>query len=85
MKKIHPLQLSGHFLDSIFQANFETVHNNQHPYNTRSKDHPKDQNKSASDANKNATSKQKKQAETSKSFSLFDLDYDPIEDFKRLK
>jgi hypothetical protein len=50
----------GHFSDSIFQANFETVHNNQHPYNTRSKDQPKDQNKSASDTNKNATSKQKK-------------------------
>jgi hypothetical protein len=49
------------------------------------KNQPKDQNKSAPDANKNATSKQTKQVETSKSFSFFDLEYDPIEDFKRLK
>jgi hypothetical protein len=74
-----------HFSDNIFQANFETVHNNQHPYNTRSKNQPKDQNKSAPDTNKNATSKQTKQVETSKSFSFSDIEYDPIEDFKRLK
>jgi hypothetical protein len=37
------------------------MHNNQHPYNTRSKDQQNDQNKYASDTKKNATSKQKKQ------------------------
>jgi len=58
----------GQLLDSNFQANIETVHNNQHPYNTHSKDHPKEQNTSTSDANKNETLKQKKQTETSKIF-----------------
>jgi hypothetical protein len=37
------------------------------------------------DTNKNATSKQKKHVETSKSCFVFDLDYDLIEYFKKLK
>jgi hypothetical protein len=54
----------GHLSDNIFQANFETVHNNQHPYNTRSKSQSKDQNKYAPEANKNTVSKQSRQVET---------------------
>jgi hypothetical protein len=61
------------------------LHDNQHPYNTHSKYQLNDQNKYASDTNKNTTSKQKKQAETPKNFYVPDLDYDPIEDFKKLK
>jgi hypothetical protein len=75
----------GHLLDSIFQDNFETIHNNQHPYNTRSKSQSKYQNKSAPEANKNTVSKQSRQVETTKNYAFFDLDYDPIEDLKRLK
>jgi hypothetical protein len=46
----------GHFSDSIFQANFETVH----PYNTRSKT----QNKPSSEIGTNAPQKQFKQTKT---------------------
>jgi hypothetical protein len=74
-----------HSLDKKFQANIETIPNNQHPYNSRSKDHPKEQNKYASDANKNETSKQKKQVETLNCLFLFDLNYDHMEDFKRFE
>jgi hypothetical protein len=52
----------GHLSDSIFQANFETVHKNQHPYNTRSKV----QNTSSPEASKNMISRQPKQIETSR-------------------
>jgi hypothetical protein len=57
----------GHLSDSIFQANFETVHKNQHPYNTRSKV----QNTSSPEVNKNTISRQSRQVETSK--NLFPL------------
>jgi hypothetical protein len=46
----------GHFLDSIFQANFETMH----PYNTRSKT----TNKSSFEIGINAPQKQSKPIET---------------------
>jgi hypothetical protein len=46
----------GHFSDSIFQANFETVH----PYNTRNKT----TNKSSSEIRTNAPQKQSKSIET---------------------
>jgi hypothetical protein len=74
----------GHFSDSIFQANYETVHENQHPYNTRSKYQSNSQNPSPV-PNKNTTSNQKKQTKAPKNFFVPDLDYDPIEDFKKLK
>jgi len=49
-----------HFSKNIFHCNFKTIHNNHHPYNTRSKNQPKDQNKSTLDTNKNTTSKETK-------------------------
>jgi hypothetical protein len=54
----------GHLSDNIFRANFETIHNNQHPYNMRSKVQFKYQNKYALEANKNTISKQSRQVQT---------------------
>jgi hypothetical protein len=67
----------GHFSDSIFQANFETVH----PYNTRSKT----TNKSSSEIVTNAPPKQSKSIETKQNSAAPSLDYDLIEDLKKLR
>jgi hypothetical protein len=67
----------GHFSDSIFQANFETVH----PYNTRSKT----QNKPSSETGTNAPQKQFKQTETKQNSTTPSLEYDLIEDLKKLR
>jgi hypothetical protein len=64
-----------HFLDSIFQANFETVH----PYNTRSKT----TNKSSSEIATNAPPKQSKSIETKQNSANPSLEYDLIEDLKK--
>jgi ribonuclease HI len=67
----------GHFSDSIFQANFETVH----PYNTRSKT----TNKPSSENNMTSPPKQSKQDETKQSNVNANLDYDVVEDLKKLR
>jgi hypothetical protein len=67
----------GYFSDSIFQANFETVH----PYNTRSKT----QNKPSSEIGTNAPHKQFKQTKTKQNSSTPSLEYDLIEDLKKLR
>jgi hypothetical protein len=67
----------GHFSDSIFQANFETVH----PYNTRSKT----QNKPSSEVSNNVFPKQSKQTEIKQSLAAPVLEYDLIEDLKKLR
>jgi hypothetical protein len=67
----------GHFSDSIFQANFETVH----PYNTRSKT----QNKPSSEVSNNVLPKQSKQDEIKQSLAAPVLEYDLIEDLKKLR
>jgi hypothetical protein len=67
----------GHFSDSIFQANFETIH----PYNTRSKT----QNKPSSETGTNAPQKQFKKTKTKKNSAAPCLEYDLIEDLKKLR
>jgi hypothetical protein len=67
----------GHFSDSIFQANFETVH----PYNTRSKT----TNKPSSENTTTSPPKQSKPAETKQSNVNPNLDYDLVEDLKKLR
>jgi cell division septum initiation protein DivIVA len=66
----------GHFSDSIFQANFETVH----PYNTRSKTANKPLENTT-----NFPSKQSKPVETKQSHVNPKLDYDLVEDLKKLR
>jgi hypothetical protein len=66
----------GHLSDNIFQANFETVH----PYNTRSKT----QNKPLPETSKNVVSKQPKQTKTRQKFVATVLEYDLVEDLKKL-
>jgi hypothetical protein len=67
----------GHFLDNIFQANFEIVH----PYNTRSKT----TNKTSSENTTTSPPKQSKPAETKQSNVNPNLDYDVVEDLKKLR
>jgi hypothetical protein len=67
----------GHFSDSIFQANFETVH----PYNTRSKA----TNKPSSENTTNSPLKQSKSTKTKQSNVNPNLDYDVVEDLKKLR
>jgi hypothetical protein len=67
----------GHFSDSIFQANFETVH----PYNTRSKT----TNKPSSENTTTLPPKQSKPAETKQNHVNPNLDYDLVEDLKKLR
>jgi hypothetical protein len=67
----------GHLSDNIFQANFETVH----PYNTRSKT----QNKPPSEASKNVFPKQSKKTEIKQILTTPVLEYDLIEDLKKLR
>jgi hypothetical protein len=67
----------GYFSDSIFQANFETVH----PYNTRSKT----TNKPSSENTTTLSSKQSKPAKTKQSHVNPNLDYDLVEDLKKLR
>jgi hypothetical protein len=67
----------GHFSDSIFQANFETVH----PYNTRSKT----ANKPSAENTTTSPPKQSKPAETKQSHVNPNLDYDLVEDLKKLR
>jgi hypothetical protein len=67
----------GHFSDSIFQANFETVH----PYNTRRKT----QSKPSFEVSNNVPSKKLKQAEIKQSLVAPVLEYDLIEDLKKLR
>jgi hypothetical protein len=69
--------LFGHLSDNIFQENFETVH----PYNTRSKT----QNKPAPETSKNVFPKQTKQTETRQNLAAPVLEYDLIEDLKKLR
>ena len=67
----------GHFSDSIFQDNFETVH----PYNTGSKT----TNKPSSENTTNLPPKKSKSAETKQSNVNPNLDYDVVEDLKKLR
>jgi hypothetical protein len=67
----------GHFSDSIFQANFETVH----PYNTRSKT----TNKPSTENTTTSPPKQSKSAEPKQSNVNPNLDYDVVEDLKKLR
>jgi hypothetical protein len=67
----------GHFSDSIFQENFETFH----PYNTRSKT----QSKPSFEMNNNVPPKQSKQDEIKHSLASPVLEYDLIEDLKKLR
>jgi hypothetical protein len=66
----------GHLSDSIFQANFETVH----PYNTRSKA----ANKPPAD-NTTLPSIPSKSVETTQTNAGPKLDYDVVEDLKKLR
>jgi ribonuclease HI len=67
----------GHLSDSIFQANFETVH----PYNTRSKA----ANKPPADNIKTLPSIPSKSVETKQTDAGPKLDYDVVEDLKKLR
>ena len=67
----------GHFSDSIFQANFETVH----PYNTRSKT----TSKPPTDNTTTSPPKPSKSIETKQSYANPKLDYDVVEDLKKLR
>jgi ribonuclease HI len=67
----------GHFSDSIFQANFETVH----PYNTRSKT----ASKPPADNTTTSPPKPSKSVETKQSYASPKLDYDVVEDLKKLR
>jgi hypothetical protein len=67
----------GHFSDSIFQANFETVH----PYNTRSKT----TNKPSTENTTTSPPKPSKSAETKQNNVNPNLDYDVVEDLKKLR
>jgi hypothetical protein len=67
----------GHLSDSIFQANFETVH----PYNTRSKA----ANKPPADNTTTLPSIPSKPVETKQSNASPKLDYDVVEDLKKLR
>jgi ribonuclease HI len=67
----------GHFSDSIFQANFETVH----PYNTRSKT----TNKPPAENTTTSPPKPSKSVETKQSYASPKLDYDVVEDLKKLR
>jgi hypothetical protein len=67
----------GHLSDSIFQANFETVH----PYNTRSKV----ANKPPADNTTTLPSIPSKSVETKQTNASPKLDYDVVEDLKKLR
>jgi ribonuclease HI len=67
----------GHLSDSIFQANFETVH----PYNTRSKA----ANKPPADNITTLPSIPSKSVETEQTDAGPKLDYDVVEDLKKLR
>jgi ribonuclease HI len=67
----------GHFSYSIFQANFETIH----PYNTRSKT----TNKPSSENTTTSPPKQCKSVETKQSNVSPNLDYDVVEDLKKIR
>jgi hypothetical protein len=67
----------GHFSDSILQANFGTIH----PYNTIRKT----QNKPLSEVSKNVFPKQSKQTEIKQSLAAPVLEYDLIEDLKKIR
>jgi ribonuclease HI len=67
----------GHFSDSIFQANFETVH----PYNTRSKT----TNKPPAENTTTLPPKPSKSVEIKQSNAGPKLDYDVVEDLKKLR
>jgi ribonuclease HI len=67
----------GHLSDSIFQDNFETVH----PYNTRSKT----ANKPPAENTTTSLPKPSKSVETKQSNASPKLDYDVVEDLKKLR
>jgi hypothetical protein len=67
----------GHFSDSIFQANFETVH----LYNTRSKT----TSKSPAENTTNSPLNPSKSVETKQIYASPKLDYDIVEDLKKLR
>jgi hypothetical protein len=67
----------GHLSDSIFQANFETVH----PYNTRSKT----ANRPPADNTATLPPKPSKSVETKQSNASPKIDYDVVEDLKKLR
>jgi hypothetical protein len=64
-------------LDNIFQANFKTIH----PYNTRSKT----TNKPSSENTTNIPPKKSKPTKTKQSHVNPNLDYDLVEDLKKLR
>jgi hypothetical protein len=66
-----------HFLDNIFQDNFETVH----PYNTRSKT----TYKPSSEITTTLPQKQSKSTETKQNSVNPSLDYDLVEDLKNIR
>jgi hypothetical protein len=67
----------GHFSDSIFQANFQTVH----PYNSRSKT----TNKPLAENTTTSPPKPSKSVETKQSNVIPKLDYDVVEYLKKLR
>jgi hypothetical protein len=67
----------GHFFDSIFQGNFKTVH----PYNTIIKT----QTKPSFEISTNVSLKHLKQDETKHNLASLVLEYDLIEDLKKLR
>jgi ribonuclease HI len=67
----------GNFSDNIFQANFETVH----PYNTRSKT----TNKPSTENTTTPPPKPSKSVEAKQSNVIPKLDYDIVEDLKKLR
>jgi hypothetical protein len=71
------LNIFGHFSNSIFQANFKRVH----PYNSRSKM----TNKPSSEITMNLPPKQSKPAKTKQNYVNPSLDYDLVEDIKKVK
>jgi hypothetical protein len=71
------LNIFRHFSDSIFQANFETLH----PYNTRSKT----TNKPSSEITTTLPPKQSKSIETKHNSLNPSLDYDLVEDLKNIR
>ncbi|MDO5304888.1 MAG: retrotransposon gag domain-containing protein [bacterium] len=91
-----PPGMINHFDGEDLDVEVESVYTNQHPYNTRSKDATKtastSQSKDPAPKTKDAVNKQKDYSsgpktvdDSQKALQIFELDYDPIEDFKKVK
>jgi hypothetical protein len=76
-EEVPSTNIFGHFSYSIFQDNFETVH----PYNTRSKT----TNKPSCENTTTSLPKKSKPDETKQSHVNPNLDYDLVEDLKKLR